>query len=380
MLRVILPILLLLAVACTPKPEVATPQREYIYAGTYSTRGSEGVYVLEFQRDSSQLSIIQTATTRKHPSFLDLSADGRFLYSINGEGIDTTTKFGSVGAFSINQADGKLSLINEVSAYGTGPCHIQFSEDGHWLFLSHYGGGSVSVITVEENGAAGPLADSLTHTGSSVNPNRQDKPHTHSAQSIPNTPYFMVADLGIDKLMIYEMKEGKIAPAPVPFVVTEPGTGPRHFAFHPSTGRLYVGEELTSSVSVHEVDVNAGISEQIQRLSTLPDTFSQNNSVADIHFSPDGKFLYVSNRGHNSLAIYSVDADSGKLTLTGFQETMGETPRNFMIDPKGEFVFVAHQNTDNIVGFRRDAQTGKLTYAGINVSVPSPVCLKMLIL
>ncbi|MEZ4827908.1 MAG: lactonase family protein [Bacteroidia bacterium] len=377
MLRFFLPTLLLLAVACQPNAEVETPQREYIYAGTYSVRGSEGVYVLEFQRDSSKLEIVQTAGTPESPSFLEISPDGRFLYTTNRAGLDTITPFGSVSSFTINPDDGKLAPIDVVSAYGIGPCHIQLSADGRWLYISNYSGGTVSVLSVGENGAAGPLADSLKHTGSSVNTSRQNEPHTHSAQPVPQTPYFMVADLGIDKLMIYEMKEGKITPAPVPFVATEPGTGPRHFAFHPGTGKLYVGEELTSSVSVHDLDIANGINQQIQRLSTLPDTFSQRNSVADIHFSPDGKFLYVSNRGHNSLAIFSVDSDTGKLTPAGFQETMGKTPRNFMIDPKGEFVFVAHQDSDNIVGFKRDPASGLLTFAGINVTVPSPVCLKM---
>ncbi|MDX2247170.1 MAG: lactonase family protein [Bacteroidia bacterium] len=380
MFRILLPILLLLVAACTPQAEVPSLRHEYIYAGTYSVRGSEGVYVLEFQRDSNRLEIIQTAKTPESPSFLEVSPDGRFLYSTNRAGLDTTTKFGSVSAFAINPADGKLSLINEVSAYGIGPCHIQFSEDAKMLYLSHYSSGSLSVLSVEENGAVGPLADSLTHTGRSVDTVRQNEPHTHSAQPVPGTPYFMVADLGLDKLLIYEMKNGKITPAPLPFVATEPGTGPRHFAFHPFSQRLYVGEELTSSVSVHEFDANAGSSMQIQRLSTLPDTFSRRNSVADIHFSPDGRFLYVSNRGHNSLAIYSVEDETGKLTLVGFQETMGKIPRNFLMDPLGEFVFVAHQETDNIVGFRRDTQTGKLTPAGIDVNIPSPVCLKLLVL
>ena len=351
--------------------------QEVLYVGTYSVRGSEGIYAYTYNREQQTFDLLQTTTTAESPSFLALSPDGQYLYSTNRGGVKGSPDTGSVSAFSVESESGELTLINEMSSYGVSPCHVQVDDENDWLYVSHYGGGSLSVFPIGPEGEIKAFADSVQHTGHSVNPNRQDAPHVHSIQAIPQTDYFIVADLGLDQLKIYQMNEGDISAAPVPFIATEKGAGPRHFIQAEGSPYIYVAEELTSTVSVHTLNMKKKNTRQIQRLSTLPEGFSENNTVADIHISPDGKFLYVSNRGHDSLAIFEINAKDGTLTARGHQPTQGKTPRNFMIDPKGEFVLVANQDTDNVVFFQRDAATGQLTSTGTELSIPSPVCLIM---
>ncbi|MEM9830479.1 MAG: lactonase family protein [Bacteroidota bacterium] len=352
--------------------------QETLYVGTYSVRGSEGIYVYSFDRDNNSFALVQTASTPESPSFLAISPDGNYLYSTNRGGTEDYPDWGTVSSFSVSETSGTLSPLNESSSYGVSPCHVAVDDEQDWLYISHYGGGSLSVFPVEADGKVGDLADSVQHTGSSVNPNRQKAPHVHSIQAVPQTDYFLTADLGLDQVKVYRMDGSE---ATEDFAITaEPGSGPRHFTQSTDNRFLYIAEELTSTVSVHTLDLEQNKTEQVQRVSTLPDAFTDNNTVAvstvaDIHLSPDGKFLYVSNRGHNSLAIFAVDEEDGTLTPQGHQSTQGETPRNFMIDPQGEFVLVANQNTDNIVFLERDQQTGQLTPTDTELSVPSPVCL-----
>ena len=358
--------------------------QETLYIGTYSVRGSEGIYVYSFNRENQSFSLKQTVITPESPSFLTISPDGNHLYSANRGGTKKHPDWGSVSSFSIDKKSNELSPLNEISSYGISPCHVQVDDEQDWLYVSHYGGGSLSVFPIEE-GTIGMLADSIQHTGSSVNPNRQEAPHVHSIQSIPQSNYFITADLGLDYLKIYEMKDKNALLAPVAYMTTEAGAGPRHFSQLENSPYVYVAEELTSTVSVHYLSISERKTHQIQRISTLPESFSENNSVAvstvaastvaDIHISPDGKFLYVSNRGHNSLAIFEIDSSTGKLTSRGHQSTLGEIPRNFAIDPQGEFILVANQNTDNVVFFKRDKKSGQLSPTETELSVPSPVCL-----
>ncbi|MCP3933115.1 MAG: lactonase family protein, partial [Bacteroidetes bacterium] len=338
---------LIFTAGCTSQKET-TPQKEYLYVGTYSVRGSEGIYSFQFDRKNLQFKLVGTSETLMNPNFLEINEKGEHLYSVNGGSLPTYEEYGSLSAFEIDKETGSLSKLNETSSYGKGPCHISLSQDQKSLYISHYSGGSLAVFDVKENGRIGMLTDSLTHTGSSVNPSRQEKPHVHSILPISGTDYFIAADLGTDKLNIYKLLDGQITPAGITFIQTEGGAGPRHFDFLPNSPFIYVGEEMTSTISVHFLDLEKGETHQIQRISTLPEDFSENNSVADIHISPDGKFLYVSNRGYDGLGIFSVDKASGKLTTIGHQKTGGKKPRNFLIDKKGEFVLAAHQDTDNI--------------------------------
>lgn len=352
---------------------VVTLAQENLYVGTYSVRGSEGIYVYSFDREQKSFELVQTASTPESPSFIALSPDGQYLYSTNRGGLESHPDWGSVSSFSVDENSGELTHLNDVSSYGVSPCHVAVDDQENWLYISHYGGGSLSVFPIEAGGKVGELADSVQHTGSSANPNRQEAPHVHSIQAVPQSDYFLTADLGLDQVKVYQMKRSEAVEEFA--IASEPGSGPRHFTQSADNRFLYVAEELTSTVSVHTLDVEKGKTKQIQRMSTLPDDYSENSTVADIHLGPDGKFLYVSNRGHNSLAIFAVNDKDGTLTPKGHQSTGGETPRNFTIDPQGEFVLVANQNTDNIVFFERDQQTGQLTLTGTELSVPSPVCL-----
>jgi 6-phosphogluconolactonase len=362
-------------IAChttAPNPET---EKERLYVGTYSVRNSEGVYVYAFDRKKHSFELIATATGPDSPSFLDISPDGQFLYSANRQGIGTDSLSGSVSAYQIHPASGNLQLLNEASSYGLSPCHI-FADESH-LYLSHYAGGSITVLSLAKDGSIASLVDTVQHTGHGPHKNQQTA-HMHSIQTIPGTDLFLAADLGMDLLTFYQIGENGVQQASMAPIKTEPGTGPRHFTFSKDGQYLYVAEELSSSVSLYELDLEQEQTRFMQRLSTLPSDYDGQNSVADIHLSPDGKFLYVSNRGHESLAIYQVNPNDGRLAFIGHQSVLGKTPRNFLIDPKGTFLLVANENTDEIIFFDRDLETGLLQDSGVRISVPSPVSLQWL--
>lgn len=349
--------------------------RETMYVGTYSVRGSEGIYVFEFDRKAGTMRPVQSVSNAKSPSFLAVHPSGNYLYSVN-EGAD---KSGGVSAYAIDPATGKLQYLNSQPSLGGGACHVAVDQTGKTVFISNYGGGSLAVLPIQANGSLNAPTDSVQNAGSGPNSTRQEKAHVHSATLSPDNRFLYVADLGTDKLHIFAIdpKTSTVKPAQTPFVTVKPGAGPRHFTFHPNGKYAYLVEELISSVAVFSRDVQTGSLTLIQdAVATLPDGFTGQNTSADIHIDSSGKFLYQSNRGANTLAIFSISND-GRLTKVGDQPVEGKTPRNFLIDPKGEFVFVANQDTDNITIFRRDGKSGKLTYTGQAVSVPAPVCVIM---
>ena len=353
----------------------AQSNKEIMYVGTYSLRGSEGIYVFEFDRKTGSMTPVQSVSNAKSPSFLALHPSGKYLYSVN-EGAD---KRGGVSAYAVDNATGKLQFLNGQSSLGGGPCHVSVDQTGKTAFVSNYGGGSLAVLPIKFDGTLGAATDSVQNTGNGVNALRQDKPHVHSTTIAPDNRFAYVADLGTDKLNIYEVdaNASKIKPASTPFATVKPGSGPRHFTFHPNGKYAYLVEELTSTVAVFSRDPKTGALLLIDdNVKTLPNEFSSQNTSADIHVDPSGKFLYQSNRGANTLAIFAIGSN-GKLTKVADQPTEGKTPRNFLIDPRGDFVFVANQDSDNITIFKRDQKTGKLTYTGQSVKVPAPVCVIM---
>lgn len=353
----------------------ATAQNEMLYVGTYSVRGSEGIYVLEFNRKAGTLRLVSTAGGAKSPSFLAFHPLGGYLYAVN-EGAEG----GAVTAYALDRKTGGLTLLNHQPSVGRGPCHISLDRTGRAAFVSNYGEGTFTVLPVLKDGKLGAPTDSVRFAGSGPNAQRQNKPHAHSATVSPDNRFVYVCDLGTDRIYIFEIDptKGKVKPAKTAFKTVNPGSGPRHFTISPDGKFAYLAEELTSTTAAFSIDAQTGSLATLQDgVATLPAGFSGNNTSADIHTEPSGKHLYQSNRGHNSLAIFSIGKD-GKISLVGQQDTMGKTPRNFLVDPKGEFVFVANQDTDNITVFRRDAKTGLLTYTGNSVSVPAPVCLKLL--
>lgn len=355
-------------------------QKEYLYVGTFQDRGSQGIYVYEFDRDSVKFSLKQTLPEIVRPGFLEIYPDGRYLYSINrvrnAEGIQKEM----VSSFAINSEDGILSLINQVPAHGTGACHVNIDKAGKYLYISFYDSGSLTVFAINPDGSIGDTIQTIKYEGSSVNERRQDKAHVHSVLFSPDNAFVYIADLGTDKVMICSIDHttGKLLPASPPSVSVIPGSGPRHMTFHPEKPYVYLAEELSSSTSLFYQDQVTGNLTSMQTISTLPEDFTDQNTNADIHIDPSGKFLFVSNRGHNSLATYSINKENGELRIVDYPSTMGEHPRNFLIEPKGEFILVANRDTDNVAVFRLDKATGLLEYTGISLDIPVPVCLKWL--
>ena len=355
------------------------PDTDILYTGTYSQRGSEGIYVFQFNRDKVTLELLQTVSGKDSPNFLAIHPNNDYLYAVHSEGITPDTKAGTVTSYEIGSS-GKLTKKNEQSSEGSGPCHVSVDPKGEYIYVSNYGAGSLSVYPVHQDGTLGEASDVIVHEGSGPNSDRQSSPHNHSAIPAENGHYVYASDLGADKIIAYKLnrEKGTLSTSEAQCMRTKPGGGPRHFDIHPSGNYAYSVEELTSHIAAYSIDQSNGSLKFIERESLIPGDFSKNNTGADIQVSPDGEYVYASNRGHNSLAIYSIDQESGELTSEGHASTHGETPRNFLIDQNGEFIFVAHQNSDNIVVLRRDQNTGKLEYTGKKASVPAAVCIQQL--
>lgn len=357
----------------------AFAQKEILYVGTYSVRDSKGIYVFEFNRAKGTLKQIQTVEDAESPNYMEIHPNGKYLYAVNSGAINPNENGGSVTAYTIDPKTGKLTFLNHVSSQGKGPCHISIDKTGEWVFVSNYSESNFVVFPILQDGSLGAAFDAKKYTGTGPNKERQEQPHIHSATLSGNNKFIYVSDLGTDNIYTYsiDLKEGKINPAKPASTTVMPGAGPRHFAFHPSGKFAYSAEELTSTVASFSVNATTGALTVLQdTVRSLPKTFKEFNKAADIHTDPKGKFLYMSNRGYDGLAIYSIGAN-GRIKLTGFQKTMGKTPRNFLVDPKGKYVLVAHQDSDNIVIFKANAKTGALTYTKNQVKVPSPVCLKL---
>lgn len=355
------------------KPKKRMNNEFHLLVGTYTSGKSEGIYVYKFNVKTGEFSKESVAKNVQNPSYLVISPDEKYVYSA-GE-ID---KNGAVYAFAFDKKTGNLDKLSTQSSNGNYPCFVEIDKTGKWVFAGNYGAGSLTVLPVEANGGLGKPTQTIQHEGKSINPSRQEGPHVHSVNIAPNNIDVFVPDLGLDKIMTYSLdaKTGKLSVGNPPFTKVQDGSGPRHFTIHPNGKFAYVIQEISGSVTVF--DYKKGALSAIQTISTKPDGFMGGFNSADIHLSPDGKFLYGSNREHDSIVIYSIDAKTGKLTYVAHQSVMGKKPRNFMIDPTGNFVLVANQESDNITIFKRDAAKGTLTPTGKEISVPNPVCLKMI--
>ncbi len=358
----------------------AQKPKEIMYVGTFGVRGSEGIYVLEFDRVKGRFKKIQTVKTPESPSFLAIHPSGKYLYSANRGAIEEMQNSGSLSSFKIDPKTGMLTLLNQRPSYGNGPAHISFDKTGKWLFVSNYAEGNFVIIPVFDDGLLGSSSDSRKHIGKSINPERQQKSFVHSALPSPDNKFVLVADLGADEVHSYKFdsSSGRIISDGSSVLKVKPGSGPRHFTFHPNGKFVYLAEELISSVAVLGYDAPSGKLKVLKdSIPALPEEFEGKNTAADIHTDPKGSYLYMSNRGLDAISIFSINK-TGMINLVGQQDTKGKTPRNFLVDLKGDFVFVANQDTDNIVIFRRDQKTGKLKPTGQEVKIPSPVCLKMI--
>ncbi|HYO92681.1 MAG TPA: lactonase family protein, partial [Pyrinomonadaceae bacterium] len=347
-------------------PPARRLQELLLYVGTYTTAKSEGIYLYRLNLASGELKHAQTVKGVVNPSFLTLDSRRRYLYAVNEVEEFGGQKSGAVSAFSIDRRTGGLRLLNQQPSRGGAPCYVTVDATDKFVLVANYLGGNVSVLPVRRDGSLGEATDVQQFTGSSVNRERQEAPHAHCILLDKMNRHAYACDLGTDRIMLYrfDAKGGKLIPNETPFASVKAGAGPRHLTFHPSNTYAYVANELDLTVTAFEHNQAKGTLKEVQTVSTLPDGLTGPSTSADIHTSPDGRFLYVSNRGHDRLAAFKIDARTGRLRLIAHTPTQGKTPRNFAIDPTGAYLLVANQNSDSIVTFRIDKQTGKLRPTG----------------
>ncbi len=351
----------------------AMAQKHKLIIGTYTGGKSEGIYIYEFDSNNGDNHFV-SAVKSSNPSFLVVSPNKKYLYAVN-EDADSANNGGKVSAFAFDKKKKQLQFINQQLSGGNHPCYISVDKTGKWVAASNYSGGSFSIFPVNADGSVGAAAV-VQHTGKGPNKERQEKAHVHSAVFTADNKYLLVADLGIDKLMVYAFDEttGAVKANAAASITVIGGAGPRHIAFHPSQKFVYLTEEMSGTIGAFSfID---GKLKLLQTISAVPEAYKGELNGADIHVSPGGKFLYASNRGEaNNLAIYKIDETTGMLTIVGYQPTLGIKPRNFNFDPSGNFLLVAHQDSDNISIFLVNHETGLLTDTGKSIQVPSPVCL-----
>ena len=364
-----------IALICALLTLPASAREFFVYFGTYTGAKSKGVYVSQFDSATGKLSAPELAVETKSPSFLALHPSRRVLYAVGESSQVGENKQGAVTAFNIGP-DGRLTPINTQPSGGAGPCHLALDAKGRFVFTANYGSGAVAALPLRADGGLESPASTIQHTGSSVNPQRQAGPHAHCVNLSPDQRYLLVCDLGLDKLMVYRIGEGARAlmPHDPPFVALAPGNGPRHLAFGRSGEFAYVVNEMGSSVTVLVSDAKHGTFKETQTTSTLPEKFDGKSTCAEIAVHPSGKFLYASNRGHDSIAVFAVDKSSGELSVVAREPTQGKTPRHFALDPTGDWLLAENQGSDSVVVFRVNPRTGALAATGQKLDVPSPVC------
>lgn len=367
-----LALILVLAVsACQTAPKEIS-----LYIGTYSVEGSEGIYLYKFNPETGDLTAKSVTENKENPSYISISPDKKYLYAVSEVNDYNHLDSGSVTAYKI-ETDGSLTKLNQVATLGNHPCHVCVSPDGKTVVASNYTSGSISIYKVNEDGSLGDEPQLIQHEGFGPDTARQQGPHAHSSQFTADGKTLLTADLGIDKLLLttWSADSGKYVSAAQPFIAMSPGAGPRHFDFTADGRFLYVMTEMASTVCTVEKTDSAWV--VIQEISSLPEGYAV-KAGADIHLSPDGRFVYCSNRGHNSIAVFSRDAASGLLTLLQNEPVQGDWPRNFSLSPDGKFLLVANQRSNNITVFSVDPESGMIHFTGKNYALSSPVCLKFL--
>jgi 6-phosphogluconolactonase len=365
------------AVLCAlASASVAASAEYHVYIGTYTGPESKGIYRFHFDTRTGKLTPAGVAAETPSPSFLALHPNRRFLYAVNEVAEFQGEKGGMVSAFAI-APDGSLTSLNQVSSRGAGPCHLTLDNKGTAVLVANYGGGNAALIPVKPDGTLEPASAFVQHEGSGPNQGRQRAPHAHCANFTPDNRFALITDLGIDQVMVYRYNgpQGGLTPHTSPSARVAPGAGPRHLAFHPSGKFAWVINELGSTITGFSYAKGPGTFREVQTLSTLPSDFQGQNSTAEIAVHPNGRWVYGSNRGHDSIAVYRVNGTTGALTLVEHTSTGGRTPRNFALDPKGEFLFAANQDSGNIVVFRVDSGTGRLTPTGVEEKVSRPVAI-----
>jgi 6-phosphogluconolactonase len=346
------------------------------FVGTYTNKtGSKGIYAYEFDAESGKLSLKGVAAETPDPSFVVIHPNGKYAYAAN-----ETDRHSLVTAFALDAKSAKLTQLNQLPALGESPCHLSFDKTGKYLFVANYSSGSIAVFPILADGRLGEHTAMFRHKGSGPDKKRQEGPHAHWIEASPDNKFVLVADLGLDEIVSYrfDAAKGTLAPNDPPFTKLAPSAGPRHGAYSMDGKFFYVVSELNSTVTAFAYDPGKGTLKDFQVVSTLPKGFQGRNDDAEIAIHPDGKWLFASNRGHDTIAVFAVEPPSGMLRPAGEFSTGGKEPRHFAIDPTGRFLLAENQNSNSIVVFRIDPATGALTQVSKTDGVPSPVCLAFL--
>jgi 6-phosphogluconolactonase len=367
--------LIAFSAARTPVKNPA-PSEYLAFIGTYTSKtDSKGIYAFHFDTATGQLTSIGLAAPAQDPSFLTVSANEKYLYAVNELPTFDGKSSGAVTSYSLDRKSGKLTQLNQVPTGGADPCYVSLDRTGKFLLVANYTGGSVATFPVAPDGRLGPASAFIQHTGFGPNKERQEGPHAHYIASSSDNRFVFAVDLGLDEVVIYRFNSatGALTPSDPPFAKLDSGAGPRHLAFHPNEKFAYVLSEVKSTVTTFAFSPKTATFTTLQTLPTLPKDFTAPNDTAEIVVHPSGKFLYASNRGRDSIAVFAIDPAKGTLTAAGDFSTQGKTPRNFALDPSGNFLLAANQESNNIVVFRINPSTGAITATGQPSQVPAPV-------
>ena len=368
----------LAAVLFHPAPAAgAAAKPAPVLIGTYTSGASKGIYASEFDPATGQLTVPTLAAGAKNPAFLARHPNGRFVYAVAEIADVGGGKGGAVAAFERDPATGKLTPLNQQPSGGAGPCHLTVDRTGHCLLVANYGSGSIAALAIQADGSLAAPAAPIQHRGASVNASRQSGPHAHQVVIDPANRFALVCDLGLDKILVYRLDaaHATLTPNEPPFATVKPGSGPRHLAFHPNGHWVYLLNEMAASITAFTWDAAHGELKELETVATLPPDFSGPNTAAEIVVHPSGKFVFASNRGHDSVAVLAVDATTGRLQLRQNQGTKGKAPRFIGLDPSGRWLLAANQGSDNITVFPFDAVAGRLGGSVQTIPAPIPVCL-----
>lgn len=370
---------MLLAPALPAAQKSSSKSKFIAYIGTYTGPKSKGIYAYRFDAATGETEPLGLVAEVRNPTFLTLDPSNRYLYAALEINSFEGKRAGALAGFAIEASTGKLTAINQVSSGGPGPCWVAVDKTGKDVLAANYGGGSIAVCPIGPDGKLSEASAFIQHTGSGADPSRQRGPHAHSVNVSPDNRFAIAADLGADKLFVYrfDAAKGTLAPNDPPFAALKPGSGPRHFAFHPNGKYGYVLNELLNTVTAFSYDAAKGAFTEIQTVSTLPADFKGFSTSAEVQVDAAGKFLYSSNRGHDSIAVFAIEKN-GTLKPVEYASTQGKNPRNFRMDPSGAYLWAANQDSDSIVLFRVDRKTGRLTPTGKQLEVGKPVCVKFI--
>lgn len=349
-----------------------------VYFGTYTGTKSKGIYVSRFDAATGKLSEAELAVETKNPSFLAIPSKGNQLYAVGEVNAVPGQRAGAVSAFAREPGTGKLTLLNQQTSGGAGPCHLSLDAKGRCLLVANYGSGNLAALPVRADGSLAEATNVIQHTGSSVHPQRQTGPHAHCVLPSPDNRFALACDLGLDKVLVYRLDQttARLMPNDPPFARVAHGAGPRHLAFHPNGKFVYVINEIDLTITTFSYDAARGVLFEEQNLSTVPPDYAvtEKDSTAEIAVHPSGRFVYGSNRGSDSISVFAVEPKTGKLTRVQTESTQGKAPRHFAIDPTGRWLLAENQNSDSVVVFAVDPASGRLKSTGQSITVGSPVC------